>query len=204
MAESIRSISAFSIGLRSTWERILSSAGEYWPNRLVGAFGCFDLLREIAGQFNFETAGEGGFPCDQLPLACVPAILPALYEGCVDLHLGSEQMLPSVPSGIPDLVENSRIDPELQASADVAVKGTVRIELTFAQWRMEPPPLPLWQKRNDPPCEKRLCVARQFAGNQQRAEPTIGEECRRVRILQQCVVAGPQSRVAKDVECALE
>jgi len=50
---------------------------------VVGAFGCFDLLHEIAGQFNFETAGESGFPCDQFPFAPVPAILPALYESCV-------------------------------------------------------------------------------------------------------------------------
>ena len=114
----------------------------------VGAFGCFDLLREIRGQFDFETAGKSGFPCDQLPIASVPAILTALYEGRVDLHLGSEQMLPTVPSGVPDVVENSRIDPELEFPSDVAVKGRVAIELNFAQWRMEAPLVTLWE-RND-------------------------------------------------------
>jgi len=51
---------------------------------MVGTFGHFDLLREITGQFNFEAAGKSGFPCDQLSVVSVPAILPALYEGCVD------------------------------------------------------------------------------------------------------------------------
>src|SRR6516164_9791252 len=171
---------------------------------MVCSFGCFDLLREIAGQFDFETAGESGFPCDQLPVASVPAILPALYEGRVDLHLGSKQMLPSVPVGVPCLVEDSRIDPQLEPPADVAVKSAVRVELTFAHWRMETPPVPLWQERDDAPGEKCLRVARPFAGNQQRAEPTIGEDRRRVRIFEQCVVARAQPRVAENVECALQ
>jgi len=51
-------------------------------------------------------------------------------------------MLPSIPTGVPDLVEDGRIDPQLEPPADVAVKSTVRIELTFAQWRMESPPVP--------------------------------------------------------------
>jgi hypothetical protein len=36
-------------------------------------------------------------------------------------------MLPSVPRGIPDLVEDSRIDPKLEPPADVAVKSAVRV-----------------------------------------------------------------------------
>jgi hypothetical protein len=137
----------------------LVERGRVLAESAVGTFGCFDLLREITGQFNFETAGESDFPCDQLPVASVPAILPGLYEGCIDLHLGSEQMLPSVPSRIPDLVEDSRIDPQLEPPADVAVKSAIRIELTFAQWRMETPNGTHWQERNDVPGEKRLGVA---------------------------------------------
>src|SRR5215469_8966855 len=49
---------------------------------------------------------------------------------------------------------------------------------------MEAPPVPLWQERNNAPGEKCPCVARPNARNQQRADPTIGEERRRFRILQ--------------------
>ena len=55
-------------------------------------------------------------------------------------------MFPSVLSGIPDLVEDGRIDPKLEPPADIAVKSAVAIELTFAQWGMEAPPVPLWQE----------------------------------------------------------
>jgi hypothetical protein len=125
----------------------------------------------------------------------------ALHERRAHLHLGSEQMLPSLPSGVPDLMQDSRINPELNFPADVAVKSAVRIEVKFAQWRMEAPLVPLWQKRNDAPGEKCLCVARPNARNQQRAEPTIGEERRRFGIFEQCVAAGAQPRVAQNVEC---
>jgi len=84
---------------------------------------------------------------------------PLLTKVALTLHLGSQQMLPSVPTGVPDLVEDSRIYPQLELPTDVAVKSAVRIELTFAQWRMEAPLVPLWQKRNDTPGEKRPCVA---------------------------------------------
>jgi hypothetical protein len=61
------------------------------------------------------------------------------------------------------LVKNRRIDPKLELPAYVAVKGTVAIELTFAQWRMEAQPVPLWQKRNDATSEKGLAIARSFS-----------------------------------------
>ena len=63
---------------------------------MVGTFGCFDLLREIAGQFNFETAGESGFPCDQLPVASVLYLYcqPCRQQYNYELEPGDESVPP--------------------------------------------------------------------------------------------------------------
>jgi len=53
-------------------------------------------------------------------------------------------MLPTIPSGVPDLVENRRIDPQLELPADVAVKSAVRVELTFAALAHSTAACPIW------------------------------------------------------------
>src|ERR1019366_6900394 len=106
---------------------------------MIGSLGRFHLLLEIEWQFDLQPARQCSFPGNELPLLPTFAVLAALYERAFDLDLCSQQMLPLVPSAVPECMQGGGVEPQLQLAAHVAAQCPVIVEITSAQWHMEPP-----------------------------------------------------------------
>src|SRR5208337_4841429 len=105
---------------------------------MIGSFGRLQLLLEIGRQFDLQPARQRSFPGNDLPLLTTLAVFTAMYERAFDLDLGSQQMLPRVPCAVPECMQDRWIEPELQLAAHVAAQCPVIVEITSAQWHMEP------------------------------------------------------------------
>src|SRR5271165_851331 len=106
---------------------------------MIGSFGRLDLQLEIGRQFDLQPARQRSFPGNELPLLTTLAVFAALYERAFDLDLGSQQMLPLVPSAVPECMQGGGVEPQLQLAAHVAAQCPVIVEITSAQWHMESP-----------------------------------------------------------------
>jgi hypothetical protein len=140
---------------------------------MVGGPGPLQLLLQIGGQLNLEAARQPSFPANQLPYAAVIAILAALNEGAVDLDLAAQQVFPLIPGGVPEGMEESRVEPEFEPAAHIAAQCSILVEIALAQRELKSPKLSFRPECQDAVGEKRLAVARAFAGNQQRAKSAV-------------------------------
>src|SRR5271157_2543783 len=135
-----------------------------------------------------------------MPLAIAVTVLTALHEVGLDLHLGPEQMLPLVPSGVPHNRHGRRVEEDFQLAAGVAVNSTVVVEVHLAQGGAEAPLVALGEKRQDASDEEDLTVPRSIPGHEKRAEAPVREEYGALRVGQQLVVAGAQLGLGQDVK----
>src|SRR5208283_2172657 len=105
---------------------------------MIGNFGRLQLQMEIGGQFDLQPARQRSFPGDEIPLLTTFAVLAALYERALDLDLGPQEMFPLIPGAIPECMYGGWVQPELEFATHVAAQCPVIIEITSAQWHMEP------------------------------------------------------------------
>jgi hypothetical protein len=124
------------------------------------------------------------------PLFGSVLVFAALYECRIDLHLGSEQVFPLIPAGIPYQAYGSVIDPKLQFATGIAVQSTVVVEIAFAKRGMKPALPTLWQESQNAVHEKGLAITRTLADSEQRAEATIGKGRGALRVGQERVITG--------------
>ena len=107
---------------------------------MIGPLGLLELLREVAGKFDLQPAGQCGLPGHEIPFPTPLAVYTALDKRPFNLDLGFQQVLPLVPRAIPIGVEAGRIEPELELATHIAAQSLVIIKIAPAQWYTEPPP----------------------------------------------------------------
>ena len=171
---------------------------------MVRRSGSLHLLVEVAGQLDLGPARQGGPPADQLPLARAKHVLAAGHNRAIDPDLRAHQVLPSGPGGVPGDGEQDRIEQDFELAPAVAVERVVGQEVQPAQVRAEAPPARFRQERDDALREKRLPVSGQFAAHHQRPEASVREHGRRIRIVEQSVIAGTEVRLHQHVERTLQ
>src|SRR5271167_4283706 len=133
---------------------------------MIGSFDGFHLPLEIGWQCDHQPARQRGFPGNELPLAVTFAVLTALYKRALDINLGSQQMLPLIPGAIPECMEDGWVEPEFQLAAHIAAQCSVVVEITFAQWHMEPSAPEIGRKREDAAGKECLAVSGWLAGHE--------------------------------------
>ena len=141
---------------------------------MIGPLGLLELLREVAGKFDLQPAGQCGLPGHEIPFPTPLAVYTALDKRPFNLDLGFQQVLPLVPRAIPIGVEAGRIEPELKLATHIAAQCPVLVESAPAQRDTEPPP-EFRGEPDDAASKEGFSVTRRLSGSQQRAESSIGK-----------------------------
>jgi len=113
-------------------------------------------------------------------------------------------MLPLIPGAIPECVQDGWVEPKLQLAPRVAAQCSVVVEITFAQWHMEPSAPEIGRKREDAAGKECLAVSGRLAGHEKRAQCTIRKYGGDFGIGEQSVIASARLRLTNDVECPLQ
>ena len=119
-----------------------------------------DLPSDVGRKLHLDPAGQRGFPLDQLPLPTPVTVLPRLDERALELDLGTQQMPPLVPGGIPNDWHGRLVERDFKFPANIAVDGVIAIEVKPAQRCVEAAVALFRQERQNTRGEERLTIAR--------------------------------------------
>src|SRR5437667_4418365 len=123
----------------------------------LASFG--DLFNNVCGKRDFDATRQGGFPLDQMPFVASVQILAALNEGCLDTDLCPQQMLPLVPTRIPQQGQRCLVEECFQFVTRIPIDGVIVIKRGVSQGRTEVfEPLP-GEKRKDARSVKRRSIS---------------------------------------------
>src|ERR1035437_57705 len=93
-----------------------------------------DFLR-ITGECDFEAAGQGPLPIDQMPLAVPKPVFPALDEGRLHAQFCADQVPPLVPRRVERERKRNRIQDYLCFAPAVAIDRIAGVEINSPEGR---------------------------------------------------------------------
>src|SRR5262249_38807086 len=127
-----------------------------------------------------------------------------IHECGRNADLGSDQMLPLVPGGIPAERKEGGIDVDLRFPAAVPVHRESVKKVDAAQGGSKASLNLVREIAEQPPNEKGLAILGLLARYDTLAAAPVGEQRRRVGVAQQSVIAGAEFRMHQKIEGSLD